>query len=62
MTKTDGTISLDCGGDLKDQKDVISVSSDYYAGLASHYRQVTEEWMLQERKRSGLTRWSELRT
>jgi hypothetical protein len=36
--------SLDCGGHLKDQKDFISVSSDYYGGLASHYRQVTEEW------------------
>jgi hypothetical protein len=36
--------NLECGGDLKDQKDFISVSSDYYARLASHYRQVTEEW------------------
>jgi hypothetical protein len=48
--------NLDCGGNLEEQRDFISVSSDYYPALASHYRQVTEEWYAaREQEKSGLT-------
>jgi hypothetical protein len=36
--------NLDCGTDLETLRDFTSISSDYYPDLASHCRQVMEEW------------------
>ena len=49
--------NLEGGADLEDLKDFTSVSSDFYAALASHYRQVIEEWYAarEHEKKSGLT-------
>ena len=48
--------NLEGGADLEDLKDFTSVSSDYYAALASHYRQVIEEWYAaREHEKSGPT-------
>ena len=36
--------NLECGTDLESLRDFTSVSSDFYPGLASHYREAMEEW------------------
>jgi len=48
--------NLECGADLEDLQDFISVSSDFYVALASRYRQVIEEWYAaREHEKSSLT-------
>jgi len=44
--------NLDCGTDLEALRDFTSVSSDFYPGLGSHYREAIEEWYL-GREREG---------
>ncbi len=36
--------NLDCGTDLETLRDFTSISSNHYPDLASHYRQVMDEW------------------
>jgi hypothetical protein len=38
--------NLECGAGLETLRDFTSVSSDFYPGLALHYRKVIEEWYL----------------
>jgi hypothetical protein len=47
--------NLECGADLETLRDFTSVSSDFYPGLASHYRQVIEEWYLAREREQART-------
>lgn len=45
--------NLNCGTDLETLEDFTSVSSDFYPGLGSHYREAIEEWYSAQERLGG---------